>query len=434
MLESLPMLSSFKKLVPEPIKYIYHIMQALVGAFIFLFPARRLKIIGVTGTNGKTTSVHLIHHILGESGKKVSMLSTVEAKIGDKILDTGFHVTTPSPFKIQSLLNKMVKAGSEYVVLETTSHALVQGRVAFVNFLFGVITNVSREHLDYHTSFNNYLNAKARILDGVSYRILNADDPSFAFLKEKGTGQLASFGLKERVDYKAKIIGFSQDKLELELEYPEKKTLSKLRIKSNLFGSYNAYNLLAAFSVCHLLGVDPARIASVVETFGGVPGRMQFINEGQSFECVVDFAHTPAALEAALESLSKIKKGKIIAVFGSAGERDKEKRPVMGKIATEKADYSIFTSEDPRGEDVNTIIDQIAIGAESVGGIPNRTFWKIANREEAINTAIRTLARDGDIVAIFGKGHEKSMSIGGREYPWSDEQVARSAIRDRLKK
>jgi len=434
MLKSHPMLSSFRKLVPEPIKYIYHTAQALTGALIFLFPSKRLKIIGVTGTDGKTTTVQLIHHILGESGKKVSMLSTVNAKIGDKVLDTGLHVTTPDPFKVQALLNKMVKAGSEYVVLETTSHGLAQGRVAFVDFLVGVITNVTHEHIDYHHSFDNYVNAKAKILNGVSYRILNYDDPSFGFLKERGTGQLVSFGLKEGADYRAQISNSGRGKLEIELTYPDKKKKASVGIKTNLFGSYNAYNILSAFIVCHLLSTEPKKITSLVATFSGVPGRMQFIDEGQNFDCVVDFAHTPASLKVALESLNKIKKGKIIAVFGSAGERDVEKRPAMGKIATELADYSIFTAEDPRGEDVNKIIDQISKGAESIGGIPNRTFWKIANREEAINTAVQSLASGGDIVAIFGKGHEMSMNIKGREYPWSDEQVARSAIKTKLAK
>ena len=201
-----------------------------------------------------------------------------------------------------------------------------------------------------------------------------------------------------------------------------------------MLGDCNVYNILAAFAAVVTLGISAEKAAEAIATFKGVPGRMQFIDEGQKFDCVIDFAHTPASLGAALKTLNSFKKGKLIAVFGCAGERDVAKRPTMGEISTKLADSSIFTAEDPRGEKVNDIIEQITQGALRVGGIPNRTFWKIADRAEAINTAIQTLASDGDIVAIFGKGHEKSMNIGGKEYPWSDEVVARNALKLKLAK
>jgi UDP-N-acetylmuramoyl-L-alanyl-D-glutamate--2,6-diaminopimelate ligase len=414
------MLSSLKKLVPEPIKNIYHFIQALLGALIFLFPSRKLKIIGVTGTDGKTTTTHLIHHILNKTGRKTSMLSTVEAKIGEEHIDTGLHVTTPNPFKVQYLLHKMRKAGSEFVVLETTSHGLAQSRVALVKFLVGIITNVTHEHLDYHKKYEKYLEAKIKILKGVDFRILNGDEPNFEKLKDQGSGQLISFGVNKEADFSAKKIRTEDKNLEFELTFTHKKKERMELIKSNLFGDYNAYNILAAFAATYSVGVTPEKIT--------------FLNEGQDFDCMIDFAHTPASLEAALKTLQSTQAKKIISVFGSAGERDVEKRPMMGKISTQLSDYSIFTAEDPRNEDVNIIIDQIAKGALSVGGIPNRTFWKIPDRAEAINTAIQTLAQEGDTVVVFGKGHEKSMNIKGTENPWSDEQIARNAIRVRLNK
>ena len=426
------MFSRVKGLIPEPIKKSYHCFQALLGALIFRFPSQSLKVIGVTGTDGKTTTVHLLYHILKECGQKVSMVSTVEARIADKSIDTGFHVTTPNPIKVQALLRKMVKAGSNYAILETTSHGLAQDRVAFVKFWVGIVTNITPEHLDYHKSLKNYLDAKAKLLRGVSLRILNADDLSFEKLKDKGSGQLVSYGIKTKSDFQAKNIQFNNGQTEFEIINEKKKENQIVVIKTNLPGEYNISNILAAFATAFSLGIEVEKIVAAIASFQGVAGRMQYLKEGQDFDCIIDFAHTPASIESALRSLNKTKVGKVIAVFGCAGERDPGKRPLMGRIVTQFADYSIFTAEDPRSEDVNKIIEQISKGAIVAGGIPNRTFWKIPDRAEAINTAIQTLANSNDIVVIFGKGHEKSMNIKGKEHPWSDEVVARSAIKTKL--
>jgi len=429
------MFSKIKRLVPEPVKKVYHALQAAAGALIFWFPSRRVKVIGVTGTDGKTTTVYLIHHILSEVGKKASMISTVEAKIGKETIDTGLHVTTPEPFKVQKLLRKIANSKSEYAVLEATSHGLAQERVAFVRFFAGVVTNITHEHLDYHKTYENYLASKAKILRGVKLRILNADDAPYEILKEKGSGQLVSYGIKNEADFMAKNINFFEKGSEFEVCFHNRQRNSqKVKVKANLPGEYNVYNLLAAFAITVSLGVEAERVGEAIASFKGVVGRMQYLDEGQDFNCVVDFAHTPASLEAALKTLRVGAKGKIIAVFGCAGGRDFEKRPMMGKIATELADCAIFTAEDPRSEDINRILEQMAGGALSVGGIPNRTFWKIADRAEAINTAIGSLAQKGDIVVLFGKGHEKSMNISGVEYPWSDEEAARNALKVRLRK
>jgi len=428
------MLAPFKKLVPEPVKKAYHWLQALIGALIFWFPSQKVKVIGVTGTDGKTTTVHLIHHILSEAGKKASMISTVEAKIGQESIETGLHVTTPEPLKVQRLLRKIVRSGSEYAVLEATSHGLAQERVAFVRFFAGVITNVTHEHLDYHKTYENYLATKAKVLRGGRFRILNADDAPYEILREKGSGQLVSYGIKNEADFVAKNIRLSEKGSEFEVCFHNRhKEGQRVKVKANLPGEYNVYNLLAAFATTVSLGIGAEKVGEAIASFKGVIGRMQYLDEGQDFACIVDFAHTPVALEEALKALNSFKKGRIIAVFGCAGERDVEKRPMMGKVATELADLSLFTAEDPRSEDINQIMEQMAKGALSVGGIPNRTFWKIADRAEAINTAIGSLAQKDDIVAIFGKGHEKSMNIAGREYPWSDEVIVRNALKVRLR-
>ena len=428
------MFASFKKLVPEPIKKTYHFLQALLGALIFLFPSSKLKVIGVTGTDGKTTTVHLIHHILSEAGKRVSMVSTVSAKVRQKSIETGLHVTTPDPIKMQFLLRKMANADSDYCILEVTSHGLAQERTAFVDFFAGVVTNVTHEHLDFHKTYEKYLAAKAKLLSGVKFRILNVDDSSFNKLKEKGEGQLVGYGLKKDSDFQAKKINLLAKGSEFEIHFTDKKKPNKVAIKTNLEGEYNVYNILAAFALTLNLGLDPKQIAHAISNFEGVVGRMQYINEGQDFDVVVDFAHTPAALKRSLQTLKGKAKGKLIAVFGSAGERDIAKRSMMGKVSTELADVSVFTAEDPRHEDVNKIIDEIATGAKNAGGIANRTYRTIPDREKAINYAIQTLATPGDTVVLFGKGHEKSMNISGKEYPWSEEKVARDALKILIKK
>jgi len=428
------MLATIKRLVPEPIKNAYHFLQALFGALFFRFPSRQIKVIGVTGTDGKTTTVYLIHHILNESGINTSMISTVEAKIGDKVIDTGLHVTTPNPFKVQNLLRKIADAGSEYAVLEVTSHGLAQERVAFVKFFAGIVTNITHEHLDYHKTYNNYLDAKAKILNGTNCRILNRDDTSFKKLHRRGTGHLITYGVNKDADFKAENISSDKQGLKFTINYKHKKISDKVEINTKMTGKYNIYNMLAAFVVAVCLGVEKKKIVAAINNFTGVRGRMQYVDEGQGFDVIIDFAHTPAALENILKYLHTIKEGKIIAVFGSAGERDVGKRTMMGKVATELANLSVFTAEDPRSEDVNQIINQMAGGAVKAGGIENRTFFKIPDRVQAINTAIQTLAADSDTVVILGKGHEKSMNIGSKEYPWSDELITRNSLKTRLKR
>lgn len=428
-------MEGLKGIVPQAVKNIYHLFQAAVATVIYGFPSRKIKIIGVTGTDGKTTTVSLLYHILKSAGYKVSMISTVNAIVGEARFDTGFHVTTPSPFEIQKFLRMMVKAGSEYAVLEITSHSLDQNRVAFVNFAEAIITNVTNEHLDYHGSYDKYLLSKAKILNAVKYRILNADDESFKKLSSLGSGKMLSVGTKEGVDFLAKDVKSTQNRLDFNIQtkYKDVETQS-VSVSTPLRGEFNVQNILLAVACAKTLDVVDKEITKALKDFPGVEGRMENIDEGQKFQVIVDFAHTPNSLEKALKSLKNITRNKLICVFGSAGERDVGKRPEMGRVAAEGCDITILTGEDPRHESVGAIINQIAFGVEQKGGVLNQNYWKIPDRSRAIEKAIGLLANDGDTVAIFGKGHEKSMSIDGVEYPWSDQMAARNSLQVRLNK
>ncbi|MGB9706666.1 MAG: Mur ligase family protein [Microgenomates group bacterium] len=401
------------------LKNLIHLLQAVLANIYWRFPSKKLTVIGVTGTDGKTTTVHLIGHILKESGFRSDLISSVSAP--------GLHTTTPDPWVLQKLLRQMSDRGIKYVVLEATSHGLDQHRLWGVKFHLGVVTNVTHEHLDYHKTYENYLRAKAELFRGVKIAVLNRDDKSFENLKLKiKNSKLITYGIRSRADFTPKSFPF----------------------ETLLPGEYNQYNCLAAIAVSAALGIPPEKIRKAVASFRGVIGRMEEINEGQNFRVIVDFAHTPNGLENVLKTLNSQlvtrnqKTGKLIVVFGCAGLRDVAKRPMMGEIAAKLADIAVLTAEDPRTEDVNEIINQIAEGClkrgAKEGGLskwvnwPNlkrKLFFRIADRREAIRFAIQKLAKRGDIVVICGKGHERSMCFGKTEYPWSDQKEARKALK-----
>lgn len=397
----------------QKIKNIYHFFQALVSAIYFNFPSKKLIVIGVTGTDGKTTTVNMIYHILNSAGYKVSMISSVNAQIGSKKIETGFHVTTPSPFQIQKLLHQAVIEGSEYFVMEATSHGLDQNRLAFVNFKIAVKTNITEEHLDYHKTWERLAMAKSKLFKNVHYSILNIDDRAYNFLKNKVSGKTITYSQKNKADV----------------------NLENFPIKLSIPGEYNLSNALAAASVANILSVSKPKIISSLAKFEGVAGRMEKVDMGQKFKVIVDFAHTPNSLKNALIALrSQIQpKSKVIAVFGAAGQRDKSKRPKMGEIAAKLADLVIITAEDPRNEKVEDISMQIAKGLEKDGKRENKDYFLIADRQEAINFAVNK-ANIGDIVGLFGKGHEKSMNYNGNEEKWSDVEAAKKAIKLNAKK
>jgi UDP-N-acetylmuramoyl-L-alanyl-D-glutamate--2,6-diaminopimelate ligase len=411
----------------QRIKNFYHLLAAVLFVLLCRFPARKLTVIGVTGTDGKTTTTNLIFYILKKAGKKVSMISSVKAVIGSKEYDTGFHVTTPSPKDIQKYLRQAVLAGCRYFVLESTSHGLSQNRLWGCRFYLGVVTNVTREHLDYHRTYENYLKAKSKLFDKVKIAVLNRDDESYNYLNSKlqiTNSKVVTYGIKNEADFTPRTFPF----------------------KTKLLGEYNQYNCLAAIAVTSLLGIPQEKIREAVANFSGVKGRVEEIKEGQNFRVFVDFAHTPNGLENILKTLkSQIKDKALIVVFGSAGLRDKGKRPFMGEIASKYADLIVLTAEDPRTEDVNQIIEEIAQGCFKQGvkemspdhfetltpQTKEKYFFRIPDRKEAIKFAIQKLAHQGDIVVTCGKGHEKSMCYGKKEYPWDEYQVIKRALRGR---
>lgn len=397
------------------------------------YPARKLKVIGITGTDGKTTTCHLIYHILKSSGKKVALLSTVAAYIGDEVIDTGSHTTTPDAKLLQPLIKRVADSGMEYLVLEVTSHGLDQHRVLGANFMIGVLTNVTSEHLDYHKTFENYRKAKAKLFKSVKYAVLNKDDKSFKCFKDvlKPTTKLVPYSIKQQAALSAKNVHITPSGMEFTVVENGKAR----KVKTVLLGKYNVSNILAAVGSARLLGVKWPEIISTLETFKGVDGRMEVIlprsrrrQSNKEFTTIVDFAHTPNSLESVLKTLRQIKGkgGKIIAVFGCASERDVQKRPIMGEISSRLADISIFTSEDPRNEDPMKIIDEISRGVK-LDHLRGVQIYKEPDRRKAIKLAI-SKASKGDIVVVCGKGHEKSMNIAGKELPWSDQEEVRKAL------
>lgn len=359
--------------------------------------------IGVTGTDGKTTTVSMIYRILKQSGKKISMVSTVNAMIEGKKYDTGFHVTSPDPFMVQKFARQARDRGDDYLVLEVTSHALDQFRFWGVDFEVGIITNVTHEHLDYHKTFENYLDAKFKLVSCARYVIINEDLKKSLEGRKHCYEKLFTFGLSKG--------DFNQEEIRLKLRIP---------------GQYNLENALAALAAAFVLGMKRKTAQRALESFRGVEGRMEVVPNDRGIKIIIDFAHTPNALKQALKTI-KPKRGKLWAVFGSAGQRDIQKRGLMGAVAATLADVVVVTAEDPRGE-FEKISRQIEEGVRKTGGIPERNLFIIEDRQKAISFAIRR-SRRGDVIGIFGKGHEKSINLDGRkETAWSDRAAVEKVL------
>src|SRR4030042_1141967 len=340
--------------VEDSRKALPHLAAAFHG-----FPGRKLIVIGVTGTDGKTTTTNLIYAILQAAGHKVGMISTINAVIGDQALDTGFHGTTPAAPDVQSYLAQMVNAGLTHVVLEVTSHGLAQHRVDACEFDVAVITNITHEHLDYHGSYESYRSAKARLFAGLDstvpkphgnprLAVLNRDDTSFNYLSRASTGSILSYGFHPDANIRPEGLqyggdGLSFDVIGMDLIFP---------CQCSLLGDFNISNCLAAISATvYALGVSQAAARGGIASLKGIPGRMERINLGQKFFAIVDFAHTPNALNVALKTARQLTSGKVIAVFGAAGLRDQQKRRMMAEQSHELADLTVLTAEDPRTED-----------------------------------------------------------------------------------
>jgi len=410
-----------------------------LAAAFYNWPARKLTVIGVTGTDGKTTTSNIIYKILIAAGIRAGMISTVNAVIGNEVLDTGFHVTTPDAHDVQRYLAKMVDSGLTHVVLETTSHGWSQYRVDACEFDIGLVTNITHEHFDEHGSYENYRAAKARLFSSLKQTkekpqgnprlgIINRDDRSFEFLNEFIQTKKLNYGMSDSADVRALGAQYSSSGIEFKAVSND----FRVHVKSSLVGAYNVSNCLAALTAAvYGLGIDSEVAARGIASLEGIPGRMEQIDLGQNFIAIVDFAHTPNALKVALEAGRKMTQGRVISIFGSAGLRDKEKRRMMAETSVELADLSILTAEDPRTESLAGILEEMAEGAISKGGREGETFWRVPDRGEAIKFAIR-LAREGDIVLSCGKGHEQSMCFGRVEYLWDDRTALRAALAEFL--
>lgn len=428
--------------LPVPYLQVADSRQALAyfSAALYGFPSRQLTVIGVTGTDGKTTTSNILFSILKSAGLKAGMISTVNALIGDQALDTGFHVTTPEAPDVQRYLALMVQAGLTHVVLESTSHGLAQHRVTACEYDIGVVTNITHEHLDYHGSYEAYRAAKARMFEMLAepkkktrpveaLAVLNHDDRSYEFLHDLVRVRQIAYGL-------------SHDGCELWAEEvrhtPDEMTFFvcardfRAPVRTRLAGEYNVSNILAAFGAAVFgLGIALQDAARGVASLPGVPGRMERIALGQDFTAIVDFAHTPNALKNALETVRRMTAGRVIAVFGSAGLRDRQKRRMMAEVSAKLADITILTAEDPRTESLEAILAEMAAAAEGCGAREGETFFRVPDRGEAIRLGLR-LARPGDLVVACGKGHEQSMCFGEVEYPWDDRTAVRAALSELL--
>ncbi|HET9912461.1 MAG TPA: UDP-N-acetylmuramoyl-L-alanyl-D-glutamate--2,6-diaminopimelate ligase [Anaerolineales bacterium] len=420
-----------------------------IAAAFYDWPGHKLTVIGVTGTDGKTTTTNLIYQILLAAGIKAGMVSTVNAVIGDEVLDTGFHVTTPDAHDVQRYLAQMVVAGLTHVVLETTSHGWAQYRVDACEFDVGVVTNITHEHMDEHGSYEKYRAAKARLFSSLEITsekpqgnprlgVINRDDvKSFDFLNDFIRVRKVNYGLSEDAEVRAVDVNYSPSGI----HFMAKSRDLSLPVSSKLVGAFNISNCLAALTATvYGLKIKPEIAAQGIASLDGIPGRMERIDMGQKFTAIVDFAHTPNALKVALEAAREMlagreqgigERGRVIAIFGSAGLRDREKRRMMAEVSAGLADLTVLTAEDPRTESLVGILDEMAAGARSRGGREGETFWRVLDRGEAIRFAL-SLAREGDIVLSCGKGHEQSMCFGAREHFWDDRTAMRAALSELL--
>lgn len=426
-----------KKIIPvgifKKIEPIGHLLESVLMNIRYGFPGRRVRVIGVTGTNGKSTTSFMIHRLLHEAGIKVGLLTTVATAAGGTIVPRQQHMTTTKASILQRNLKEFADAGIEWVVVETSSHALAQNRVWGVPYEIAVMTNITPEHLDYHGTFERYVEAKRKLFKianrhGLRFGVANKQDPSgekFAKTVANsttygiGTGELSASNVKLMPDYSTYKASIEDDAYDIRVNIP---------------GEFNVSNSLAAIAVGRKLGLTKRQIEKGIAALKSVEGRMNVINEGQNFKVIVDFASTPDGFEKFFASVRPSTKGKLIAVFGSAGRRDEAKRPAQGRIAGKNADIVILTEEDDRDIDGNQILNEIAAGAKKAGKKEGKDLFLILNREEAIGFAMTQATSKDDVVVLLGKGHEKTIERADGEYPWNEAEVARAALRALKKK
>lgn len=421
-----------KKFIPKKlfraIEPYGHWAESFVFNLINGFPGRGLKVIAITGTNGKTTTAYMVHNMLQKAGYKTALMSTVAWGIGDQIEPQIQHYTNVPAPEFMKRLKKVRAAKVDYVVLEITSQALAQNRAWGVPITLAVMTNLTHEHLDYHGTFERYRDAKRKLFkmansnkQGLRVGIINADDPSATFF-ESDVAKPLTYGVKNG-DLRAKKVRTTTTGSEYFVNYGGQ----DLKIKTHLPGSFNVYNSLATVGVGISLNLTPDQIQHGIESLEGVEGRMARVSAGQPFEVIVDFAHTPDSFEKLFKDLAPATKGRLIVMFGSAGRRDEAKREVQGELAGKYCDVVIVTEEDDRDVNGKQILEQIAYGAEKIGKIRDKNLFLVHDRTEAISFAVKS-AKPGDTVLLLGKGHEKTIERAKGSEPWDEIAAAKKAL------
>jgi UDP-N-acetylmuramoyl-L-alanyl-D-glutamate--2,6-diaminopimelate ligase len=392
----------------------------IISSNFFGTPSEKVKLIGVTGTNGKTTTATLLYQLFSNLGYKTGLISTVENRIGEAVIPATH--TTPDPIQLNNLLRSMVDEGCSFVFMEVSSHAVAQDRIAGLKFMGGIFTNITHDHLDYHKTFENYIKAKKKFFDdlpGDAFALVNADDKRGMVMLQNTKAAKHTFGVKKLTDFKAKIITNSIEGLELDVDGKS--------VWFKMIGDFNAYNLLGVYGTAVLLGQEPDEVLTQLSTLRGAPGRFEQVSPGSKIIAIVDYAHTPDALQNVLETINQFRTGteQVITVVGCGGNRDKTKRPLMASIACRLSDKVVLTSDNPRDEDPMQIIHEMQTGI-----MPSeaRKTLVIADREEAIKTACM-MAKEKDIVLIAGKGHEDYQEIKGIKHPFDDRKVVERMIK-----
>lgn len=423
-----------KKVIPKDAQYnvanFYHLLVAVAANIRYGFPARKMRVIMVTGTNGKTTTAAYIAQMLMSAGLKVGVSTTAFYGFGEELEPNTRNRTVDDIFYVQAMLSRMKKAGCEYLVMEVTSMALVQHRLWGVPCDVAVMTNLTQDHLDYHKTMERYAEAKGKMFErSPAYIVLNRDDEWFEFFDKFEAGdRKLTYGAHKDATGRIIEADLKADGSDVTLQIDKTK---KVKFHTALPGKFNVYNATAAAMVGYVLELDAKEISKGLASLKNVPGRLERISEGQRFEVIVDYAHTPDALENLLDTLRHLTKGKLWVVFGATGDRDKGKRPIMGEIAARLADRIVLTDDEPYSEDPAKIRKEVMTGIESTENGAKKTI-EIGDRREAIQRAVAD-ARPRDTVAITGMGHEQFRIVAGERQPWSDAGIAREALKQKIK-
>lgn len=396
----------------------------LIACAFYDYPSQDLKLVGITGTNGKTTTTTLLHRLFTELGYKCGLISTVVNKIGTTEIQSTH--TTPDPINLNALLAKMVAEGCDYCFMEVSSHAVHQHRITGLEFIGGAFTNITHDHLDYHKTFAEYIRVKKSFFDGLgkeAFALVNSDDKNGLVMLQNTAAKKVSFALKTPAEFKGKVIENELTGLIM--------TINNTEVYSRLVGDFNAYNLLVVFGVSQLLGMDEMEVLRIISNLESVEGRFQYVRSNAGITAIVDYAHTPDALENVLKTINGIRKGtqKVITLVGCGGDRDKTKRPKMAQIACDLSSQTILTSDNPRTENPQTILEEMEAGLNEEQQTKAIT---IQDRKQAIKTAI-SLANAGDILLIAGKGHEKYQEILGIKHDFDDLKITEELF-NQLKK